>query len=284
VSCTTTPDARNPGYDMVTAQIHQGVFDALLGTADKEGAAPLVLPGQELATLVGQIAGKPVQLTGVALGTDQDLKVGLLFDQGSPVTFDSHTGLSHFPTADWGVAIDPSFITAAINRKIADAVTDSGQSITVGAVSVVYDSLPTMTGGRNNYISVTAPATASTQLCSVPLSIRADISPMICRNSSGRSTLVGCGTQAITPHVNACIVFERFLFGSATMKVCTPGPCPAPVAPNPCPPMTVIQFEAGPGDTFYATALETDNMFYIAGRSTFLDALLPERPVVPPCP
>jgi hypothetical protein len=283
VVCSRTPDLRNPGYDIVTAQVHQGVLDALLGTADHEGAAPLELPAAEIATLVGGIAGSAVQLTGVALGTDRDLKVGLRFDQGTPVVFDSNTGLSHFPAADWGVAIDPSFITASVIQKLKKVATDAPRPITLGPISVAYDSRPTASG-RDNLISVDASATATTQLCHVGLSIRAEVSPRICRSPGGRSTLVGCTTQSITPHVDACIVFETFLFGDATMTVCTPGPCAAPIPPNPCSPMTEIQFDAGAGDTFYATAIETDRMFYIAGRSTFLDALLPARPTVPACP
>lgn len=286
VWCTTSPDARNSTYDMVTAQVHQGVLDALYGTPKTAGAPPLALPIGELVSLVGGIAAKPVKVEGIALGSDGDLKIGLRFDTGSPAAFSADTGFAHFPTADWGVVIDPEFIKAAITSKIMAVIAQSGQSVTIPGVNVFFESRPLPNGVRENGIWVYAPATANTLLCSVPLSIEADIVPRIClEQTTNRSILQGCTSQRITPDVNACIVFEKLLFGEAKMTVCTPGPCPRPAPADPCPKMADLQFDVGPGDTFYAINLEADNnAFYIAGRSSFIDTLVPARPTVASCP
>jgi hypothetical protein len=191
----------------------------------------------------------------------------------------------HFPTADWGVAIDPSFVKQAISKKIIEAAKNVSSLVKVRGVNVFFETFPLPDGGRDNSVWVYAPADVDSQWhCNVPASIRADISPKICRNASGRSALVGCVVKTVEPHLNACIVIESLIFGVAKAKVCTPGPCPKPPPEDPCPQMNELQFDVGPGDTFYASGLETDeNAFYIAGRSTFLDGILPSRPAVAAC-
>jgi len=294
VACIPSPDERNPSYDMVTQKLHQGVLDALYGDEDSEGAAPLVLPGQKIVDVVGGIAGGAVELIGVALGTDGDLKIGFLLDQGTPLPFDAATSLTRYPQADWGVLIDPSFITAAITRKVttaAAAAAGNVATVTVTGVTVSYER-PTL---GENLIRVDVGASASRSNCTVLLSIEVKISPAVRRNANGRSALVTPTSQSLTPQVNACAVFqlllleaEKLLFGRAEATVCSPGPCPAPSPPDPCPQMAEVEFEAGTGDRFYAIDLDTDGVFYITGRSAFLDRVLaseglPARPPVPPC-
>lgn len=293
VACTTAPDTRNPSYDVVTRQVHQGVLDALYGTEAREGAAPLALPGGKVAELVGGIAGAPAQLTGIALGTDQDLKIGFLTDQGTPRPFDATTGLSRYPQADWGLIIDPSFITAAIVRKVRAVADSQRPPVTVQRVDVTYEKAATTTG-RENLISVTAPATANVLNCTVPLSIRADIFPAIRWNAQGVAALVAPAKQLVTPRIQGCILLEAAsllmsLRGQAQATVvCSPGPCTAPAPAATCPQMATVQFDAAPGDVFYGTELDTDGTFYIAGRSTLIDAALAARgaaprPPVPSC-
>ena len=287
VQCTMNPDVRNASYDIIAQPVHQGVLDALYGTSQKEGAAPLVLPGQKIVELVSGIAGTPVQLTGIAFGTDQNLKIGFLLDQGSSMPFSSATGLTHYPQ-DWGVQIDTSFITSSITKKITAATAAHVPPITTGAVTVRYEAqAPALPGGWNR-ISVDAPATAAALGCTVPVSIHAELSPIVRRNASNKSTIIAPTTQTAAVHPNFCIIFKTFLFGAATATVCTGGPC-TPPPPDPCPELAEVEFTVGPGDVFYAIAIETDGEFYIAGRSTFRDAAiaamgLQPRAAVPKCP
>jgi hypothetical protein len=47
--------------------------------------------------------------------------------------------------------------------------------------------------------------------------------------------------------------------GCSTCNYCTKNP---------------VQLDVGPGDTFYETAIDTDGVFYLSGRGSFMDGLL----------
>lgn len=113
VACTSS------NYDLIDAQVLGGVYESL----GKQG--PLLLPGGQLTSMISGIIGSPVNLIGVNVGSDLELKIGFLLDQGTPDPFDPNTALSHFPNEDWGIDIDTDFITTAVRAQaVAQATVD----------------------------------------------------------------------------------------------------------------------------------------------------------------
>ena len=272
-------------YDIITQKVHQGVLDGLYGTDEKEGAPPLVLPTRTILELVGNIADTTVQIAGIALGTDQNLKIGLRLDQGAAETFDPVTRVGA-QLSDWRVRIDTSFITAAVAKKVRAQAAAHSPPVTVGDIRVEYTRQLAATPPPRSILVVDAPATATTLGCVVPVRIHAEIALDVRRNLANSSVITYRDTIAADPTLTFCIMFKSLLYGRSTMVVCTDGRCPTPAPPDPCPALATVQFEVGPRDVFYGVAISTDNTFAIFGRSTLVDASLPpgDRPPVPSCP
>jgi hypothetical protein len=272
-------------YDIVTQQVHQGVLDALYGTEQKEGAPPLVLPAQTIVELVSRIANAPLRLAGIALGTDQNLKIGLRLDQGPAESFDPATEVGA-QLSDWRVRIDTSFITAAVVKKVRDKAAAHSPPIAVGDISVSYTRRLATTPPARSVLVVDAPATATTLGCVVPVHIHVEIALDVRRGAADSSFIIAKDTTSADPTLTFCIVFNSLLYGQSTMVICTDGRCPGATPPDPCPRMAAVQFAVGPGDVFYGVAMNSDNTFAILGRSTLVDASLPpgDRPPVASCP
>jgi hypothetical protein len=272
-------------YDIVTQKVHQGVLDALYGTDQKEGAPPLVLPTQTIVELVSRIGNASLQLDGIALGTDQNLKIGLHLDQGPAQAFDPVTEVGA-QLSDWRVRIDTSFITAAVVKKIRDKAAAHSPPIEVGDISVSYTRVPAATPPARSVLVVDAPATATTLGCVVPVHIHVEIALDVRRGTGDSSFIIMKDTTSADPTLTFCIVFKSLLYGQSTVVICTDGRCPGPTPPNPCPRLAAVQFQVGPGDLFYGVGMNTDNTFAILGRSTLVDASLPpgNRPPVASCP
>ncbi len=267
-------------YDLIDAQVLTGIYESLYGTQQKPPMPPLIVPTQQIIKIVNGLVGAPVKLTGVAIGSDQDLRIALLMDQGSPLSFSSQTWLR--PGDDWGVSIDTSFVASAIRKKVADKAREKDPAISI-TVGVTFTRSYYTTGPKDEII-IDASGSAPQGLCGVVnFSLKATAAPRVCRNTNGRSVLQLCeGPSKITPDLGLwsgpCLLFKTiFTGGMAVANITT-------AAPLSCPEISELQFSAGPNDELYATRIDTDDAFYIAGRSQLLDASLGRTPGASTCP
>ncbi|MGH7450472.1 MAG: hypothetical protein ACRENG_03945, partial [bacterium] len=212
--------------------------------------------------------------------SDQDLRIALLMDRGSPLTFSSQTWLR--PGDDWGVSIDTSFVASSIRKKVEAKAREKDPAISI-TVNLTFTKSFYTTGPRDEII-IDAAGRAPQGLCGVVnFSLKATAMPRVCRNANGRSVLQICeGPSKITPALGLwsgpCLLFKTiFTGGMAVANITT-------ATPLSCPEATELQFSAGPNDDLYATRIDTDGVFYIAGRSQFLDAALGKTPGAPACP
>jgi hypothetical protein len=282
VSCSSSK------YDFIDARVLASVFEAL------GRQQPMRLPADKITDMVKTMLGIAPSLTGIAIGSDLDLKIGLLLDRGTPHGFDSQATFSHFPKDDWGVTLDTSFVTAAITEKLnaevkknPDATADS---ISVKYVKAQYSSGPVME------IDVTVKGTL--HKCQdpfsgawIPFTIDVAVQPVFRRLPSGESLLTMPYTQTTSNGANAwqvaCGVLDAIgkFFGTlvssltgggmATLEINNAGVCKFR--------MSEVGFDVGPSDHFYGVDVDTDGVFYIAGRSTFMDRILGSRGSVPAC-
>jgi hypothetical protein len=235
--------------------------------------APLLLPVGQLTGMVSGIAQTPVNMTGVTLGTDGDLKVGFLLDAGAQFAFDPFVTLSHFANADWGVFIDPSFITTAVQRQAVQLAT-ADPRVKNPRVDVAY---------TQGSIDVNVSGFVDLPVCGFNFTASVPLIPRVCKNAAGVSVLQMCSGQPVsqtTAGVCSAIVLS-FTGGAATAVVGSGGS-------NTCTTLGEIQFGADTNDVFYATDIDTDGVFYIGGRSTFMDGIAGiganRQPMPPPCP
>jgi hypothetical protein len=235
-----------------------------------------VLPAEALTGMVNTMLGSQAKLVGMNLGSDLELKIGLRLDRGSPGTFDPQSSLVRFPTADWGVSLDTAFVTAAITRKANEETAATESAASVNSVGVAY---------RSGGIDVTVRGVLR-KCGDINWTSFVHVTPLVRKPADARSAVFAPSTQRQENDANilqgACIFFDQVLssianpLGSATAVIGS-GVCTAPMwAP--------AEFDVSPGDVFYATTVDTDDIFYIAGRSTFIDGLVAARPPVPDCP
>jgi hypothetical protein len=267
VSCSSA------NYDLVDSQVLTGLYDSL------GRQQPLVLPADKVTGMANALLGSTTKLTGMNVGSDLDLKIGLLLDQGTPTTFDPQTSLAHFSQVDWGVRLDTSFVGAAIAREARTAAT-AEPAATVNSIntSFVSNGIDVVVDGRLNKCG------------GINFTVNAHVTPLIRKRSDGKSILVAPSTQHTSNSGGpafVCAVLDKIFSdignsimhpqGSATATIGS-GVCDSPMGDP-------IEFDVGPGDHFYATAVDTDGIFEVAGRSTFMDGLLTApRPPVTPCP
>ena len=264
VSCTS------PNFDPIDSRVLAGVYETL-GRQE-----PLVLPAEALTGMVNTMLGRQAKLVGMNIGSDLELKIGLLLDQGSPGKFDPQASLVRFPTADWGVSLDRTFVTAAITRKANEETAATDPAAGVNSVSVDY---------RSSGLDVTVQGVLR-KCGDISWTSFVHVTPLVRKPVDARSVVFAPSTQRQENDANilqgACIVFDQVLssianpLGKAT-AVISSGVCTAPM-------WTPAEFNVGSDDAFYATAVDTDDIFYIAGRSTFIDNLVAARPPIPDCP
>ncbi len=259
-------------YDLIDAQVLKAVF------ASMSSAKPITLPATPILSIVENLTGSPVNLTGVAIGSDLEMKVGILLDAGTPKPFSSQVWLSHFPEEDWGVSIDTFFVAEAV-KKSAASLASADPRVVVNNVKVDFSTagFGISANGKINVcggINFTATTTAK---------------PQICMGADGISQLQICTNKAQTnPQINilqaACYlgsqILGSFSGGMSTAVIKQGGICPS---------MAKLTFQAGANDTFYGTKVDTDGVFYLTGRSTFIDSQLqnigtPRQPLPTVCP
>ncbi|HWF62277.1 MAG TPA: hypothetical protein VN666_18480 [Nitrospira sp.] len=285
VVCNSGQRSRN--YDMISAQVLQGVLDSVNGkiipSASPGGQAktipamaPITIPSKSIVDMISGLLSGPVNLIGVAVGSDQHLKIGLVLDQGNQIPFDSTTGFRH-QNADWGVLIEKGFLQAGITSNITSRAAASTPPVTITATTV--DLLP-----GKFHVTAGGFATTTGLSCNVPVSLDVSIPASICKNAMNQSVLRLCpGVPKATPTITFCAFWDTIIFGQSTATIRTWPTCP-PQSTDTCQ-NQVVQFSAGPNDVFYATELDTDGVFYLSGRSTFMDTKLPGRAATPnACP
>ncbi|MEZ4828968.1 MAG: hypothetical protein R3C61_22180 [Bacteroidia bacterium] len=254
------------GYDMIDGQVLGSVYKSL------ESARPVVVQADGLLAMGAGLAGIPMGLTGVALGSDLELKVGLLFDVGTPAVFDPQVSLSHFPDADWGVSLDTSLLSMAVRRSAIAQATSTDPRVSVSGVRVGYT-----TAGFE------VVASGQINLCGgISFTASTVVSPQLCRKSDGTVVLQVCSGKADT-NPKASFLQGICYLGSQFLSAFSGGWSTAVIKSGTCPDMGNISFQAGPGDVLYGTSLDTDQFFYIAGRSTFIDGQINRAPAPADC-
>ncbi len=266
VSCSSA------NYDLIDSNVLTGLYDSL----DRQD--PLVLPAVSLTAMADTMLSSTTSLAGMNVGSDLDLKIGLTLDQGTPSTFDPQTSLPHFPSADWGVRLSTSFVSAAIERTARQAATGADPAVSVDSVSVSY-----VPGG----IDVTVRG-ALNKCGTIRWTDEAHVTPLVRMRTDGKFILVAPSTDKMTNDAGllnvVCVALDQVFqslanpLGRATATINQFGVCGFPMSRDP------VEFDAGPNDHFYATAVDTDELFYVAGRSTFMDQIVGARPPVPSCP
>jgi hypothetical protein len=258
-------ECSNPNFDLIDAKFLEGLSNQLASQA------PFVVPTKAVTDAIGKL-GASTTIDGVNLGTDGDFKLGLRV-QGLPGrTFEPQTALSHFPSDDWAIDIDPDLIKPAIGAIVASGARSVGLvpngsarvELDPGGVLRIYQNVGGC--GAGNIGNVYALVTMSI--------VRVGpAGPPPKTQYVLRAVKVSDGDA----RVKACGLVSHLANGLATATI-------GPGTSNPCTDaMATISFEVSPSEWFYATALDTDGVFYIAGRSSSADSWRGARPEVPSC-
>lgn len=271
----------SPNFNFVDAKVLAAVYQAL------SHEEPLRLPTGAITTIANTMLGvTDTNLTGLNVGTDGGLKVGFLLDKGTPTTFDSFVTFGHLLPPDWAVEIDKTFVTAAIVKKVSDQVGKTPNA-SVDSTSVSFD--PDSSPGVGS-ITVTVKGTLN-KCGGIHFTSVVAVSPQVWRRSDGMAVVFAPTMQTTSNDAGiaqyVCLFLDAVFssignpLGSATATVNLAGRCVNPMGDP-------VQFTVKPGDQLYATEVDTDSIFMVAGRSTFLDGVLPPdatgRPPVPSCP
>jgi hypothetical protein len=303
VSCSSS------NYNLIDSRVLTKVYDTLASQP------PLVLPAQKLTTIADTMLSTPAdtilgtpakdvttQLTGMTVGSDGDLRIGLRLDQGTTRPFPATAlpvndfGRGRLPqnSVDWVVELDPSFVTAVITSKVTAEVAARGPDFNLDSPGISVQFLANDAGGPA--IDVTATGTMKTGCLALPggplihWASKTHIDPLVRKRTDG-SIVVAPTSQTNTTDVHVGTFFCAILdglwngithpLGQATITVnpgglYTGGVYAFPLGKDP------VEFDAAPGDHFYATSVDTDTLFSVGGRSTSMDVQFP-RPPVPIC-
>lgn len=245
---------------------------------------PMTLPTAPISDMIRSITGASPAVTGVALGSDGDLKIGLRLDAPGASPFDSSTFMTHLPRGDWAVRLATSFVDRKIDELVTGAITDK-----VGPIAVVSHPVPV------TYLADGLHLAGSFSITNCPnfrMAVKATITPAMC-SAAGTSTLRMCqGPTTNEDHSvgtgGLCALWETvklsFRGGWAVARVGSGG------GSADCPVNQAIQFPAGAWckaggalvrDDFYATGIVTDGTIFIMGRSSAVDQCTgraPQRP------
>lgn len=270
ITCST------PDFNLIDSKVLGAVYKAL-GTEE-----PLRLPTSSLTSIADKMIGSSTTLKGLNVGSDSGLKIGFLLSKGSPVTFDPSVSFGHLLSNDWGVMIDKAFVTAQVMSRLTDEVAKV-DGATVDSVSIDFGQ-----GSSNGTGSIGVTVKGTVHKCGdVHFKSEVTVSLSVHRRSDG-TVLFGPMVQKTTNDANIfCQALAAIFgilthpFGDSTAVINTGGACVSPMGDP-------IQFNIAPNDQLYATAIDTDNIFFVAGRSTFMDGVFGPnaagRAPVPVCP
>jgi hypothetical protein len=263
------PDAKgfstNPNFDEIDKRILAEVSTSLAIQH------PLVLPTKAVTDVFSSLDA-PSTIDGVNLGTDRDFKIGLRVKDVAGQTFDPQTNLGRFPSTDWAIDIDPTVMKSAIGKKATNEADKLGPLVAVAASSTAKVRVEIDPGG---IVRIYQPmeGCGSGNLGNMYVRVMMSIARIGPNGPPPSTRYVLNAPQDIDfdARVKTCLNTKPLIFFGG-LNFARVGQCEV---------MTDIQFKASPNDWFYATALDTDGVFYIAGRSTFVDA---SRSTVPPVP
>ncbi len=265
-------DCKSSSYDYIDEKVLTEAYNI---SVQQE---PIRIPAETITKLITDLVNAPVTFTEMDLGTDQYLKIGLVVDQGTPMNFDpTYSELVRHPGTHWGISIDRNLITPAIQRNI-DAE--------IQANSANLESPPQVAYTRDGFV-IDLTARKPWGLCGdVRFSVNARAKPAICRNSAGNSSLRLCQVSSAPSPLwasfaqAACVGISEFFngvincFKGGISEACINCPCSPGTK---CSEFTELQFSMG-SDVLYATQIDTDDFFFIAGRSQFMDSRSTDSP------
>jgi len=270
--------------NVLDQQIVGALSDALAKTA------PMTLPIAPISDMIRSITGASPQVTGVAVGSDADLKIGLRFDQPGALPFDSSTFATHLPRGDWAVRLSTALIDQKLDELVTSAITDK-----VGPIAVVSHPVSV------TYVPGELRVAASFSIANCPnfrMTVKPIIKSSMC-SAAGSSTLRMCQDPKDPARVDGSVGTGGLCAAWETVKLSFRGGwAVARVGPasgnSDCQVNQAIQFPAGAWckvggalvrDDFYATGIDTDGTILIVGRSAAMDQCTgraPQRPAA--CP
>ncbi|HTN52803.1 MAG TPA: hypothetical protein VML50_10410 [Anaeromyxobacter sp.] len=290
-------DCTAPGYDLIDA----AVLKAVMGGVGS--LKPVAIDATSILDTVSQLSGaQATHVVGLDVGSDRDLKLGLVLDQGTALApFDSSVALGPpvLPNdVDWAVRLDTGLVTAAIGAMLPSQVAKQNPSVSVTVTGVTYTQTSGLVPGD---ISVTATGTISVgavPLChasNVPLTLQLDLTPGVCKNAQGTPVLQFCpsGQPTATPKpTNTCesteLVAANFDQVMATLGSAILGDTVAVVRTgsfDQCGGASMPMSFTNGSDVLYPVAVYTGGVFYLGGRSKLMDQQKPGRTALPAaCP
>lgn len=265
----TRVDCHATAYDSIDQAVLTGAYQ--IGSI----WAPIPIPLDGVLQFVTDMTQVTANVVAVDFGTDQDVKLAVQLDKGSPSTFDpTFTQFSHFPDSDWLLSVDTSLLSSSISANVTarmsqldPAVTPSPPVISFTPSGIILDGSGTKPVGICGNVRFVFQYTATTKVCS--------------RNGKSVFSLCVINTQPPTiPDAGqaACVGIGSFLSSLFTSGLATA------IITTPCQEKGYLNLQLAQ-DTLYITRTDLDNQFLIIGRSQMMDAANPGRPAMPqPCP
>lgn len=271
VECNPDPDtgrSTNPKFDQIDSLVLENLSTSLATTR------PLIIPTKAVTDAIANLSGSSPTIDGVALATDVDFKLGLHVKGFTGKPFDSQTTLGRFSSVDWAIDVDKAFVISKITSQLTSAATTSKLS-PVGAARVEFDPGGTLrvyqkvggclSGDIGNVYALARMAIVRIGPIGPPPATRYALGIQVTPDADARVK-----TCALVNGTYLEDSFKHAQIGNVGGTVCDEP--------------SDIQFKVSPTEWFYATALDTDDIFYIGGRSTSADTWRGPRPPVPACP
>ena len=259
----TTVVATGNGICGTVNLIDEKVLDGIWGIdGGLTNATPVVLPTASIAQMITGFAGVPVRVTGLALGSNTDLKIGMLMNAGAGHAFDSSTGFR--PAVDWTLDLDSSVIKDFISMTANAVAASNNPPATVSDIAVKFIDQPE--NAVDVVVNLTLPI-CSTAKVRVLSHVRFDV----CTDMNSQPILQQCKAddQRLPNNwpTNACVIADH-LFRWPYIGNAIDPPCRLANS------STVLKFQVGPAEAFYATSMDVSDInFHIDGRSTVMDTV-----------
>ena len=265
-------DCHSSGYDLIDQEVLTGAYQT--GSVWK----PIPVPLDGILQFVDDLTKISANVTGVDLGTDQDVKLAIQLDKGNATAFDpSFTQFSHFPDSDWLLSLDTSFLSSYISSNIAAREMQLDASIVASTPVVNF----TPVG-----ITIDGGGTKSVGICGdVPFNFKYSAVPDIC-SRSGISEFSMCVYNTQPPTPNYSNLGQEVCVGVGTLfsGLFTSGMAEAVIS-RPCPDNSYHLNLQLAQNSLYVTMTDLDNQFLIIGRSQLMDTFNQGRPTLPQaCP
>jgi len=262
-------DCHSSAYDIVDQGVLTGAYQ--IGSV----WAPIPIPLDGVLQFVTDMTQVTANVTGVDFGTDQDVKLAIQLDKGSPSVFDpTFTQFSHFPDSDWLLSLDTSLLSSSIASNISARESQLDSSVTAAAPVIAFTS---------NGITIDGGGTKSAGICgNVRFTFKYTATPTVC-SRNGKSVFSLCVVNTQPPTIPdagqaACVGIGAFLSGLFTSGLATA------VISTPCQEKGYLNLQLAQ-DSLYVTKIDLDNQFLVIGRSQMVDAANPGRPALPQaCP